>query len=359
MNGSRVTIRTIARYCGVSAATVSRVLSGSAYPVRSFIREQVLRTAEELGYGTEAGESRQIEEIAVLVPTTANPFYTSLIDGIERILVKENYNTCIYNALTGSPKGDSARIMKRLVATNVRGVVLAAFNDDQVLEQEAAELQSHGIKIVMVDSPRPDSRFNCVSYDYEKASFLGTEYLISRGHRHIIYAGLEIERESRRLRVAGFQNAMRARQLPLQDGDILIRQAESEETDQIMSGEKMCEPILAMNPRPTAVAAVNDLVALGLLRGFHKHSVSVPGEISILGFDDSPYSEMTNPPLSTIEVQSEQMGSMAAMLLLQDIKGISETPANLYLKPRLIERGTVAAPAALKLAAPGHDDPGY
>jgi DNA-binding LacI/PurR family transcriptional regulator len=343
----KVTVRKIASRCGVSAATVSRVLSGSAYPVRSSLREQVLRTAKELGYGAETDAGRQIDEIAILVPTTANPFYASLIDGIERILVKENYNTCIYNALTGSPHGDSARIMKHLVSKNVRGVVIAAFNDDAVLEQEAEELQSHCIKVVMVDSPKPDFRFNCVSYDYEKASYLGTEYLINWGHRRIIYAGLEVERESRRLRIVGFQNAMRAHQLPVQNGGILIREAESEETDQIMSGEKMCDLILSMKPRPTAIAAINDLVALGLLRGFHKYSVAVPGEISILGFDDSPYSEMTNPPLSTIQVQSEQMGSMAAMLLLQDVKGISETPANLYLKPQIIERGTVAPPPKL------------
>jgi DNA-binding LacI/PurR family transcriptional regulator len=339
----RVTVRKIAARCGVSAATVSRVLSGSAYPVRSSVRERIVRTARNLGYGDEKGEDREFGEIAVLVPTTANPFYTSLIDGIERILIKENYNAFIYNTLSGCPHGDFGRIMKSLTAKEVRGVVIAAFNNDAVLEQEAAELQSRHIKVVMVDSPKPDSRFNCVSYDYEKGAFLGTEYLINSGHRHIIYAGLKIERESRRLRIKGFQNAMKAHQLPVRDKDILIREDEPEEEDQIMGGEKMCERILAMEPRPTAVAAINDLVALGLLRGFHKYSVTVPGDISILGFDDSPYSEMTSPPLSTIQVQSEQMGSMAAMLLLQDIKGISDTPTNLYLKPQLIERGTVAA----------------
>jgi LacI family transcriptional regulator len=335
-----ITVRDIASSCNVSASTVSRVLSGSSYPVRHVVQEEVIRTARNLGYSFKTKKTGFHEEIAVVVPTTTNPFYTSLINGIERIVVKEGYDVSIHNFLSGSSKGNGD-LLKNLIARKVRGVVIAAF-DSSILEMEAVEMRNNGIKIVMVDSPKPDFRFNCISYDYEKGSFMGTEYLINKGHRHILYAGLGINRENRRMRINGFLNAIKEHQLPVSDKNLLIRDDEYGEMNQINWGEKICEQILALSPPPTAVVAVNDLVAFGLILGLHKSAVAVPEDISILGFDDNPFSELIYPALTTIQVQSEQMGYMAANLLIQSISGISDTPVNLYLKPRLIERSTVA-----------------
>jgi DNA-binding LacI/PurR family transcriptional regulator len=351
-----VTVRELAKICNVSAATVSRVLSGSGYPVRQSVKDRILQTAKEAGYASARGPAgntadargqypagcSQGAEVAVLVPTTTNPFYTSLIKGFEHTAVMEGCGVILYNAATGFPKNDQQRIVNSILSKNLQGAMIAASNNDPMLNSGAVELQRQGVKIVMADSPKPDYRFNCVSFDYEKGSFMGTRYLIDKGHRKIVYAGLTVDRESRHLRINGYRRAMEACRLPVRKEDILILPDDIEESPQTTYGEKMSELILTMNPRPTAVVAVNDEVAMGLLRGFHEEGIQIPADISVMGFDDSPYSAMSYPALTTIRVQADQMGQMAAMLLFADIKGASSAPVNLFLEPCVIERDTVA-----------------
>ncbi len=338
-----VTVRDLAKICGVSPATVSRVLSGSDYPVNRNIREEILKTAQEMNYSSrlESRVTREIE-VAILVPTTANPFYSSMIEGFEAAIVHDNLGVLVYNTSTGFPKEGYERILRSLLSKKLKGIVISASNNNPMLTTGAQELTQQGVKVVLADCPKPDYRYNCISYNYEKGSFIGTQYLIDNGHTNIVYAGLEVERESRRLRILGFQRALEANRLPVREEDIFLHQASNcEDASQLEYGEWLSHKIIALNQRPTAVMAINDLVALGLLRGFQKNGVRVPKDISIMGFDDSPYSELTSPPLTTICVQARQMGHMAAMLLLADIKGTSSQNVNLSLEPYIVERSTV------------------
>ena len=338
-----VTIRDLAKACGFSPATVSRVLSNSDYPVRQQVREKILQTAEDMNYrvSRESHESKD-HEVAILVPTIANPFYASMIEGFESAIVRENMNVVIYNTSTGFPRDGYDRIMKSLLSKRFQGIVISASNNNAMLDKGAKELIKHGVRVVLADCPQSDTRFNCISYNYEKGAFIGTQYLIERGHRQIVYAGLEIDRESRRLRILGFQRALEANGVPVRRDNILLDEFHNcEEGSQLDRGERLARQIMALDSHPTAVMAINDMVALGLLRGFQQSGLRVPEDISVIGFDDSPYSVMTSPPLTTVCVQSKQMGHMAAMLLLDDIHGTSNRPISLSLEPFIVERSTV------------------
>jgi LacI family transcriptional regulator len=213
----------------------------------------------------------------------------------------------------------------------------------QAVEEFRNDFLSRNIKVVMADCPKPNSMFNSVYYDYKKGSYLATEYLISQGHRKIVYAGLKLERESRELRVQGFLDAMRDHGLPGNEKQVLILNGQDvNENTQIESGEELARKVLSLKERPTAVAVINDIAAFGMLRGFHRERVTIPEDISIIGFDDSGFCEMSYPALTTVKVQSEQMGRMAAMLLLNEINGTSHSPMGLSLEPCIVERDSVA-----------------
>lgn len=342
---SKITIRDIAKHCGVSAATVSRVLSGSGYPVRNSVREQVWIAAKTLGYDYDASRhSVQFKEVAVLVPTTVNPFYTAIINGVERAVTQEGINVLIYNMETGISKGQRGLIVEHLLKKAPCGVVVAASNNQPLLDEGALEMMGQGMKVVLVDAPSPDSRYNCVSYDYRRGANIGTEHLVEHGHRRIVYAGLCLDRESRVLRVEGFKEAMGRNGLETGGQSLLLPVGdEFDEASQIEAGESLGYRVLTQSPLATAVVAMNDLVAIGLMRGFNKRGVRVPEDISVIGFDDSILSEMSFPALTTVRVQAAQMGQMAAMLLLEDMRNDGKhTPINLFLEPQVIERGTVA-----------------
>lgn len=334
-----VTVRELAKICNVSPATVSRVLSGSSYPVSDSVREDVLRTAAQYGY---TARSKTVverdDEVAILVPTTANPFYATMIQGFEQSVVREGFQVLVYHSATGFPQSDDDRVLRSLLTKGLKGVVISASNNSRMLETGAKRLLDAGIKVVLADCPQSENRFHCISYSYEKGAYLAARYLIDHGHRHIAYAGLPVDRESRQQRISGYRRAMDAEQLPVS----VVLHEPADEHAQIVCGENLADRILSLTPRPTAVLAINDLVALGLLRELQQRGIRVPEDISVVGYDDSPYSEASNPPLTTVRVQAEQMGQMAAMLLLNDIHGVTGEPVILSLEPVLVERGSVS-----------------
>jgi LacI family transcriptional regulator len=351
------TAKDVAKASGVSVTTVSRVLSGSNYPVSGVIRSAVLKAAGEMNYKPNLvyrPRKNADNEIAALIPTFSNPFFTSIITGFENSLKGENFHTLVYDVNNWLGNGTPNMLVYNVLRKRVKGVLIASPVMYQTVEEFRNDFLSRNIKVVMADCPKPSGFFNSIYYDYKKGSYMATEYLISQGHRKIVYTGLKLERESRELRVQGFLEAMRAHDIPCGEDRLLILSGQdSDENIQIESGEELAHRILGLKERPTAVVVMNDIVAFGMLRGFHRLNIKIPDEFSIIGFDDSIFCEMSYPALTTVKVQSEQMGHMAAMLLLNAINGISHNPVGLSLEPCIVERDSV-----LKIHPSSLTDPG-
>jgi DNA-binding LacI/PurR family transcriptional regulator len=343
---TKTTAKDVAKASGVSVTTVSRVLSGSNYPVSAGIRGTVLRVAGEMNYKPNLvyrARKNVDNEIAALIPTFSNPFFTSVITGFESALKGENFHTLVYDVNNWLGNGTPNMLVYNVLKKRVKGVLIVSPLMYQAVEEFRNDFLSRNIKVVIADCPKPNSIFNSVFYDYQKGSYFATEHLLNQGHRKIVYAGLKLERESRELRVQGFLDAMRDHGIPCGKEQVLILSGQNvDENSQIESGEELARQVLGLRERPTAVAVINDIVAFGMLRGFHRMRIKIPEDISIIGFDDSVFCEMSYPALTTVKVQSEQMGRMAAMLLLNDISGTSHNPVGLSLEPCIVERDSVA-----------------
>lgn len=345
----KVTIKDVSNYCKVSPATVSRVLSNSTYPVNKITKEKILQAARELKYIANGfsyeNENKSSSEIAVVIPTISNPFYTSLVSGFEAVVSKSGYNIIIYNSASSA---SHAHIIDSIISKNVKGVLVASANMDSEFTKIAMEGGFGDTKLVFADCTAPQNNFNSVCFDYKKGTYLATKNLIENGHKNIVYAGMKLDRESRNLRLQGFCDSMTSSGIAYTQDQILMppdsEDEHSSENYQLEIGERLAEKILEVPPpqRPTAIVAVNDMVAFGILRYLKKHNIAVPQDMSIVGFDDNVFCEACSPPLTTIKVQDEQIGRMAGMLLLDDINGTSP-PSNIsmFLEPCLVERDTV------------------
>jgi LacI family transcriptional regulator len=341
----KTTVKDIARASGVSVATVSRVLSMGNYPVSPEIRTMVLRVAGEMNYKPSlVYRSRKNfeNEIAILIPTFSNPFFTSIIVGFETMSVKEGFHTLVYDVNSWLVNANSHILLYSILEKNVKGILIASPAMYPVVEEFRDDLVSRNVKAVMTDCPKPSSFFNSVYYDYKKGSFMATEYLINQGHQKIVYAGLKLEWESQELRVQGFLEALRTHEIPGGEDRLLILSSkDSDENVQIESGEELAHRVLGLKERPTAVVVMTDIVAFGMFRGFYRLDIKIPDEFSIIGFDDSIFCEMSYPALTTVKVQSEQMGHMSAMLLFNAISGISHNPVGLSLEPCIVKWDSV------------------
>ena len=341
------TIKDIARECGASVTTVSRVLSSSGYPVSSQMRDKIVKTAERLNYtpnlfarGLKTNES---SELAILIPSISNPFYTSLVSGIESVVSKEGYNILLYN--TNSSNLSEGKIVRSVLGKRISGMIISTGNDSAEFIKELQNEKRPGIRIVLVDYAVPGSNHSSVYYDYRKGSALGVEYLVNKGHRNIVYAGLKLDRRTRIDRIEGFKDAIGRAGLPFRDEMLCIfdDNANEKENLEFLAGIELAKRICMNGERPTAVVAVNDMVAFGLMNHFSRKGIKIPQDISILGFDDNLFCEVSYPPLTTVRVPSRQMGEMAARLLVDEIRGDGKSSyVNLTLEPSLVERHTVA-----------------
>jgi len=341
------TIKDIARVCEVSVTTVSRVLSNNGYPVSRELSEKIIKAAQQLNYtpnlfarGLKTNES---SEIAVLIPSITNPFYTSLVSGIENNAVKEGYNIIFYN--TNNSNLSEERIIKSILGKRIGGMIISTGSDNISFTQGLQDRGAPSIKIVLVDYAVPGSSYSSVYFDYRKGSMMGVEYLISKGHSKIVYAGLEPISRTRLDRINGFKDAMSRAGFALNDKQILLygQSQDGNENIEFRAGNDLAQRISKLEDRPTAVVAVNDMVAFGILHYFNKNRIKVPEDISVLGFDDGLFCEVSCPPLTTVRVPSKQMGEMAARLLLDDLKsGGGGSGINLTMEPVLVERSTVS-----------------
>lgn len=346
-----VTIKDVARSCGVSMVTVSRVLSGSDYPVKDETREKVLKAAEALNYQpnllARGLKTNKTTEIVVVVPSITNPFYTSIITGVENVAIKNGYSVTLFNC--ANRHGSTVSIIESIVNRRVDKVVLSTGDS---LALQVKKLLSKHVKVVLVDCWIPEVDCHRIYFDYRKGARMITEYLINKGHRRFVYLGLKPDSQTRIDRVEGFKDALKDADLEFSD-DFIIYFDESEAMDsnreniEFKADFALANDVLASPVKPTAIVAANDMMALGVLSYCNSVNIKVPDDISVVGFDDSIFSELSHPAITTIRVPAEYMGEMAAKLLFNEEE--SNTPKyNIVLEPELIVRNSVKVMSDMK-----------
>ena len=340
MSGRQITIKDVAQAAGVSFKTVSRVLNDEPN-VRESLRERVRAVAAELGYVPNVAARDLAGGRSFLIGLMFDNPSESYISKIQTGAITRCRNSGYYLIVeplepTDDPKQTLDPILSRL---RVDGLILTPPICDNQAVLEAIERA--GVRYVRIAPDRDLSRAPCVTMDDVGAAYDMTRRLLALGHRHIAFiTGMPGHGATPR-RLEGFQRAMAEAGLEVPAGFIETGAFSFE------SGMVAAERLLAADPRPTAIFASNDDMALGVMWAALRSGLSVPGDVSVAGFDDSEPARMAWPQLTTIRQPIAEMSAAAVDLLIEaNAKGRGSRPvASRQLDYALIERGSTGTPA--------------
>ena len=325
----RVTLADVAAAAGVATSTVSRSFTRPDR-VNDATREHVLAIAAELGYApnpaARALESGRTDTLAMLVPDIANPYFSGVIKGAERAASAAGMTLVL--ADTAENAAVEERLVRRL-GPAVDGFVLSASRlpDDVLLR--ACELNP----IALVNRATPGVA--CVVADFDSGTRQIVEHLVSLGHRSLVYLGGPAESWSGARRWAGLRDAAAAA------GVEATRLGPYSPT--IDGGPAAADAAVAS--RATALVAHNDMLAIGVLRRLAARGVAVPGDVSVVGFDNIVGSDFCSPALTTLAERTEDAGVRAVEAVLHQSRHRSSQPPTLVLPTQLVVRessGTAA-----------------
>jgi len=327
-------IREVAKEAGVSVATVSRVLNHPEF-VSPATKEQVLAIMKELDFSpnnlARGLALNKTYTIALLIPNIMNPLYPEIAKGVEDVAHKHGYNLLLCN--TEQDRKKEKDYLSLLMNRKVDGCIVTS---SLLSPDEIREIQKETVPIVVIGRCQNNPGFHCVFTDYIKGGFTATSYLIELGYARIAHiGGPEFLYESRD-KTEGYRKALIENGLPLDD--TLIVEADNE----IESGYLAVKKLLRLSPRPEAIFASSDLVAIGALDALKTEGVKVPEEIALVGFDNIKMAAFVEPKLTTVAIPVHRMGLTAARLLFDAMEGGDTTRGRPFqeidLKPKLIVR---------------------
>jgi LacI family transcriptional regulator len=327
---SKVTIVDVARASGVSYSTVSRVLNDFDF-VKGSTREKVLEAAERLGYVANiqarslAGGSTQI--IGLLVPGLDNGYISEIVSGIDQELAQSDYDMMLYT--THRYQGKESLYVKTIANGLVDGLILIVpHNANNFLEA----LPRQDFPYVLVD--QIDNVYNSTTVDSTnwQGAYDATSYLIKLGHKRIGFIMGHPQLNSARERFDGYRAALQHHRIAY-DGALVI------EGDYLtQSGYSGAQRLLSLPNRPTAIFASNDLSAFGVLDAIHEAGLHIPGDISVIGFDDIPLASLAYPKLTTVRQPLVQIGQVAVRLLIEKLENPEKEARRVTLATELIVR---------------------
>jgi len=312
----RPTQADVARLAGVSQALVSYVVNDHPLiSVPAATRRRILDAIDQLHYVPDSSarrlRTRKTLTIAVVIPDITNPFYPAFQRGIQDVADHQGYDVLTYNT-DGDPEKE-ARCLRSVQQGRVDGLISVLFH------QTAADLRAlldRGIAVVRLESVKKEAGawpIDNVYVDSTAAARAMVTHLVARGHRRIgIITG---RRGPRPARVIGYLQALTEHGIAVDDR--WVREGEFRE----QGAYGAMQELLALSSPPTAVFAVNDLMAIGALMAVRKAGLRVPDDIAIAGFDDIPAAQFVAPALTTIAQHPERLGQRAAKMLLERLRG--------------------------------------
>jgi len=342
----RLTVHDIAKLAGVSSATVSRVLSNSNYPVSAKLSSRIRSIAEEHQYipnmiGKQLKTDKNLT-IGVIIPTISNPFYASIMLGIEEAARKSGYQVLLCNSLQDGKLEDD--YLQTLFEKQVKGVIISSISGNRNLMLRLIDL---GMQVVVIDQRIDLPDVLQIEFDYHSGGHMAASYLLAQGHRRIGYVTAPLDRPSRQRIYQGFMEALHDFGAMPEDGFVQIADEEKGLYDglyEFENGRTLTRRLLALPERPTAIFACNDMTAFGVINELTSNGIRSPEEISVMGFDNIEFSQMVTPALTTIKQPNYEMGKLACSMLLEKLADPNKVDLGMMLQPKLIVRNSVEPP---------------
>lgn len=342
MSWSRITLRDVAQRAGVHESTVSRALNPrTRHMVKPEVARRVTEAAGDLGYRPNtialSLKTNRTMTVGVVIPDLTNPVFPPMIRGIEDALSGGGYTAIVANS--DNDPGRERVILETMRNRRVDGLILAtARREDALIADSAAD----SIPVVLINRTIENSTLSSVANDDAGGIMLAVKHLAGLGHRRIAHVAGPQGLSTGKRRYEGFLAAMATCGLDADPALIAATRVFSEE-----EGRRALGDILARGGEFTAVVAANDLLALGCYGALAEAELRCPEDISVTGFNDMPFSDKFNPPLTTIRIPLYEMGECAAEALLRRLADPDTRPESILLKRELVVRGSTGpAPKA-------------
>ncbi len=337
-DGTRATLRDVARIAGVHPGTVSRALNPETEAlVRDETVRRVRQVATDHGYRpnplARGLKTNRSYTIGVIVPDIQNPLFPPIIRGLDDRLGEAGYTPLIAN--TDNDPARERVDFEAMRARQVDGIVTATARVDHELLDEIA---TSGTPLVLVNRRVQDGSLPSATADDHAGARLAVEHLVELGHTRIAHLAGPQDLSTGRQRFEGFAEGMR--NAGLDPSLVRVGKAFTEP-----EGARLCQELLDEGEEFTAIVAGNDLMALGCYDVFAERGIDCPRDLSVVGFNDMPFAARFSPPLTTIGIPHYEIGVAAAELLLERIQGREDGPAEVVLPAHLIVRGSTAPPA--------------
>ena len=320
----------IARRAGVAPITVSRVINNSGYVSQS-TRERVEAAVKELGYvpNTIARglRSKRTHTLALIVTDITNPYFTSMARGVEDVAGAYDYTVIYCN--TDESETKEEKYANMLAQRQVDGVLLVPSCGNA---KTIKFFEANDINVVVLDRRISGVRSDIVCSDSENGANRLVKLLIGLGHKRIAIITGPKDVSTSVDRVTGYQQALR--EAGLSENELIYYGAFNEQ-----SGYELTNQLMTQVQKPTAIFGANNYIAMGIIKALHDLQLDVPGDVSVVGFDDLPESIFMKPFLTVARQRAYEMGQLATELLLKRISGkLSQEHRELLLPIEIILR---------------------
>lgn len=335
-SNSKTTIHDIAEKLNITASTVSRALNNNPR-ISEATRKAVLKAAKQLNYQPNhlaaALRNGKSQLIGIIVPTADRSFFASIIRGIEEVANKLNYRIIICQSYDNFDK--EAQTIDVLLSARVDGIIASiGKNTDDFSHFKKA--QEKGLPLVLFDRTTNELEVSQVMIDDYLGAFKVTEHLIEQGCTRIAHLTSPKKISIYKERLRGYKDALHKHEIPFQEKLVI------ESNLQLEDGRKSMEQLLNLEHKPDAVFSASDYAAMGAMQVLKERSILIPDEIALAGFSNDPFTSFTDPPLTTVDQFSIQMGNITAQLFFDQLKaqGKKHVPQRTVLKPELIVRAS-------------------
>ncbi len=328
----KVNIRKISEITGFSMSTVSNALNRKK-GVNKNTAEKILKTAEELGYRVE----EEITKIRFVIfrkngmIIDESSFHPAVIEGVERQAKLMGYETVF--CYVDVSDTDYEEQLQDILTDMQSGVVLLG---TEMLEEDYTPYAGARNRIILLDGHSDSHAFDSVLINDMEAAEEAVAYLERKGHRRIGYLRGEFRIQAFRSREKGYYRMMNQCGFPVEPGYVVTVGTRIETAYQ-----KMREYLSGAKEVPTAFFADNDVIAIGCMRAMKECGYDVPGDISVIGFDDVAYGLVSDPPLSTMHVYKQELGARAVRELLSMEEKESRAKVKIQVCAEFVERGSV------------------
>ena len=328
------TIYEVSKLAGVSLATVSRVMNDSD-KVRPQTRKKVEAAMKKLGYRpntiAQSLASNRSNSIGILVPELHGPFFGNMLASIELELRNQGKHVIITAGHSDAKREKEG--IEFLTSRGCDALILFVF---AISDEHIRSLWESSMPVVVIGRLIADMEDDCISLDNENGGYIATKALIESGHRQLACISGPLWKSDGRERLAGFRRALA--EFGIKFEPKLMVEGDYEEP----SGSSGMEQLLQRDIPFSGLVCANDVMAAGAIDVARSQGKRIPGDLSVVGFDNVFFTRYMHPQLSTIEYPIGTMGQMAARCVLRDVYGKTDLDIQLRFEAELVQRGSIA-----------------